>query len=181
MCLRRTSGVILAFLCGLATQLVCALPEDRAQAIHITADQALRDEKRGLTIYRGNVQLDQGSLRIFADRITIFRIVEDGDKIVAVGKPARLQQQLNVGEELMRAQAGIIEYYKNEDRVHLKDGAHLEQGGSTVTGETIDYFISQQLVKASSDEDRENSRVEVVIPANMLEKKKDTSGNTDSK
>jgi len=162
----RPSAVLAAFLCTLMAPAVLALPEDRAQPIVINADQALRDEKQGLTIYSGNVQLDQGTLHISADRITIFRIVEDGDKIVAEGQPARLQQLPNLGEELMHANAGVIEYYKAEERVHLKQDAQIEQGGSIVTGQTIEYFISEQLVKAKSNATQVDSRVQVVIPPN---------------
>ena len=177
----RPSVLGLALVCSMAAQAAFCLPDDSTKAIHITSDQALRDEKRGITIYRGNVELDQGSLHISANRITIFRIVEDGDKIIAEGQPATLQQQPNIDEELVRAQAEIIEYYKDEDRVRLKNSAHIQRGGSTVTGETIDYFIAKELVKASSDKSQVNSRVEVVIPATTLQDSEGDSGTADSK
>ncbi len=158
-----------------------ALPGDREQAIHISADKALRDEKKGLTVYSGNVVLDQGSLHISADRITVYRIVEEGDKIVATGQPARVQQQPNPGEELMRAHADVIEYYKSEDRLRLQSNAQIAQGGSTVKGQTIDYFITRQVVKAVSDRTQEDSRVEVIIPANRLKKNEDDSGAAEGK
>ncbi|MBE9538032.1 MAG: lipopolysaccharide transport periplasmic protein LptA [Proteobacteria bacterium] len=175
------NAIAVALLCALASPFSHSLPEDREQAIHISADKATRDEKKGLTIYSGNVILDQGSLHISADRITVFRIVEEGDKIVAKGQPALVQQQPNAGEELMRAHANIIEYYKSEDRLRLHSGAQIKQGASTVKGETIDYYISQQLIKAVSDQSQEDSRVEVVIPASRLEKSEGESDQTDGK
>ncbi len=72
---------------------VNALPDDRDQPIHITADQALRDEKKGMTVYSGNVHMSQGSLRISADKITIFHSTEELDRVIAEGSPATLQQQ----------------------------------------------------------------------------------------
>ena len=175
------SAIAVALLCTLASQLSLSLPDDREQAIHISADKATRDEKKGITVYSGNVVLDQGSLHISADRITVYRILEEGDKIVAKGQPALVQQQPNPDEELMRAHANIIEYYKSEDRLRLHLGAQIKQGASTVKGETIDYFISQQLIKAVSDQSQEDSRVEVVIPANRLQKSEDESGEADGK
>ena len=157
-------------LCLTFSQPALSLPGDREQAIQITADSATRDEKKGLTIYSGNVVLDQGSLHISADTITVFRINEEGDKIVARGQPASVQQQPAVDEELMRAHAEIIEYFKAEDRLRLRSSAQIEQGGSTVTGNIIDYYITQQLVKAGSDKTREDSRVTTIIPASKLEK-----------
>lgn len=177
----RPNTILSSLLCLLLSHSALGMPGDREQAIHISADKALRDEKKGLTVYSGNVVLDQGSLHISADRITVFRINEEGDKIVAKGQPALVQQKPSEDEELMRAHADIIEYYKGEDRLRLQSNAQIEQGSSTVTGNTIDYFISKQLVKAGSDTSREDSRVMVVIPANKLEKSEGDSGNTDSK
>ena len=158
-----------------------SLPEDREQAIQIKSDSALRDEKKGLTVYSGNVVLDQGSLHISADKITVFRINEEGDKIVALGQPASVQQQPAADEELMRAHAEVIEYFKAEDRLRLRSSAQIEQGGSTVTGNIIDYYIATQLVKAGSDTAREDSRVTTIIPANKLEKREDASDEADGK
>ncbi len=168
-------------LCLLLSQSVLSLPNDREQAILISADKALRDEKKGLTVYSGNVILDQGSLHISADKVTVYRINAEGDKIVARGHPALVQQKPSEDEELMRAHAEVIEYYKDEDRLRLQTNAQIEQGGSTVKGNIIDYFISQQLVKAGSDKTREDSRVMVVIPANAIEKSEGESGKADGK
>ena len=152
---------------ALLASLAQALPDDREQPIHISADQAVRDEKQGTTVYSGNVIMAQGSLQIEADRITIYRVVEEADKIVAEGRPAHLQQQPEPGKALMHARAGVIEYYKAEDRVHMRENARIEQDGAIVRGNTIDYFIEEQLVKADSISDQADNRVEVVIPASV--------------
>ena len=169
----------LVFGATLSTHLF-ALPEDREQPIRITADQALRNEKEGFTVYSGNVDMVQGTLHITANKITIYRIVEEADKIVAKGRPAHLQQQPELEKGLVNARAEIIEYYKDEARVHLKKNARIEQDGSKVTGDTIDYYVNEQLVKAGSNRTKEDSRVVVVIPAQAIQKSEDSSGTTDS-
>ena len=180
-------GPILKLLAGLAltaamfaVPLATALPEDRDQPIRIEADEALRDEKQGFTRYRGNVRMDQGTLRIEADEVTVYHIEQEADKIVARGKPARLQQQPEPEKGLMKARAHTIEYYKNDDRVQLLNNASIEQDGSMVTGDSIEYFISEQRVRADSDPSREDSRVQVVIPAQTIENRDSDSGETDS-
>jgi lipopolysaccharide export system protein LptA len=174
-------GIALAGLIGvLFSSAIAALPDDRQQPIRITADQALRNEKAGYTVYSGNVEMNQGSLQISADKITIFRLIEEGDKIVAKGTPAVMQQQPEPDKGLVTARAGIIEYYKLEARVHLKQDAVIEQDGSKVTGETIDYFIDAQMVKAGSNRNREDSRVEVVIPATNLQESEAERGAANS-
>jgi lipopolysaccharide export system protein LptA len=146
-----------------------ALPEDSRQPIRITTDEAVRDEKTGRTVYRGNVELVQGTIRITADRITFYRIEIEGEKIVAEGTPARMQQQPKPDSALMHAHGDVIEYYRGEERVHLRQNAQVEQDGSTVRGDRIDYFINQQLVKAAADESDPSRRIEVIIPPHKLE------------
>ncbi|MEP5764808.1 MAG: lipopolysaccharide transport periplasmic protein LptA [Halieaceae bacterium] len=141
-----------------------ALPEDKEQPIRIKTDRAVRDEKTGLTVYTGDVELVQGTIRITADRVTVYKIEEEGDKIVAEGSPARMQQQRQPDSALTHAKGRIIEYYRNEGRVQLRENAQVEEDGSTVRGDKIDYFIDQQLVKAAADESEAGRRVEVVIP-----------------
>ena len=144
-----------------------ALERDVEQPLHIVADEVVRDETTGLTTYRGNVQLDQGTIRIEADRITLYRTAGEGDRIVAEGAPAHMQQQPKPDSELMHAQAEIIEYYRAEERVQLRQNARLASDGSTVQGDRIDYFMRRQLVKAVA-ENGQPQRVEVVIPPHKL-------------
>lgn len=152
--------------------LATALPGDREQPIRITADSALRDEKQGFTIYTGSVQLKQGSLQIEAERLTVYHQVEAADRIVAEGNPAHLQEQPEADQRLLHARARVIEYFNSEERVQLRRDASIEQGGSLVTGNSIDYFIAEQRVRANSDGDSGNGRrVEVVIPARVAEDK----------
>jgi lipopolysaccharide export system protein LptA len=169
LCLSRRSPRLLGFFLGILALPVAGLPDDTRQPIHISADEAVRDERTGMTIYRGNVHMKQGSLRIDADRITIYRLAEEADRIVAEGRPAHMQQTQEVDAPPMHAEGRIIEYFKDEERVQLREAAKLEQDGTTVTGDRIDYFIRQELVKAAADQRGEQGRVEVVIPPRRLE------------
>lgn len=174
--LARTSLLVAALT---ATQ-AAALPDDRDQPIRIEADQALRDEKQGFTRYEGNVRMDQGSLKIEADRITVYHDQREADRIIAEGSPASLQQQPEPDKGLVKARARLIEYFKSEDRVRLSREANIEQEGSIVTGDSIDYYITKQLVRADSDKSREDSRVQVVIPAQAVQNDGDARGATGS-
>ena len=151
-----------------AAPAVRALPGDTEQPIHITTDEALRDEKTGRTVYQGNVELVQGTIRITADRITFYSQENEAQRIVAEGSPARMQQQPEPDAPLMHAHGDVIEYFRSEERVQLRDNAQVEQDGSVVTGDKIDYFIDQQLVKAAADGSRTDSRVKVTIPPHKL-------------
>jgi len=146
-----------------------ALPGDRDQPIHITADQALRDEKQGVTVYSGNVHMIQGTMKIDADRLTIHHVTEELDRVIAEGRPARLQQQPEVEKGPLKARARIITYYRGTQRVHLEHEAQIEREGATVTGDSIDYYIEEQLVRADSTKAHDGKRVQVVIPPATVE------------
>lgn len=164
----------------LASTGVAALPDDRNQPIHIEADEALRDERQGFTRYKGHVKMDQGSLHIEADRITVYHRRDEADRIVAQGSPARLQQQPEPDKGIVRASAEVIEYFKKEERVQLRNNASIEQEGSVVNGDSINYYIAEQLVRADSDKSRADSRVQVVIPAEAIDNNREDSGAADS-
>lgn len=140
-----------------------ALPGDRDQPIHIAADQALRDEQKGHTVYSGNVRMVQGSMQVDADRITIWHNEADADKIVARGAPARMRQQPEIDQELVHAQADTITYWQRAQKVNLTSNARIEQRGDVVTGDQIIYFIERQLVKAESGKLEDGNRVNVII------------------
>ena len=144
-----------------------ALPDDGDQPIYLTADKAMRDEKKGVTIYTGNVQMQQGSIELEADTLTIYHTSDDPSEIVAEGKPARMRQQPELDKGVVHAHADIIKYFKNEDRVHLQTNAHIEQDGSVVDGDSIDYLMEKQLITAQSDQTRAGNKVVVVIPPSL--------------
>lgn len=129
-----------------------ALPEDADQPISIRADSVEYDQNGNRVIYRGSVQVDQGTLRVTAETLTID--LQDGKKVLritAVDTPAHYQQQIEAGEDLVRAHALTIVYHTQDERVDLKGEANLEQEGSTLTGDLIVYDIVAGRVDATAE------------------------------
>jgi lipopolysaccharide export system protein LptA len=148
---------------------VSALDSDKNQPIQIVADMAVRDESSGDTRYEGNVILTQGSLRITADRIAVQHDEGDADRIVAVGQPATLVQQPAPDQQPVDASADRIVYLRSRDLVRLRGAARISQDGSILSGEQIDYLVTQRKVKAAGSADSAGEgRVEVVIPPENL-------------
>jgi lipopolysaccharide export system protein LptA len=157
-CLAALVAMLLAY-----ASLATALPDDRNQEIHIESDRATREDKTSVSIYDGNVTITQGSIEIKADKVTIHG---DGDKvshIVCIGKPARYQQQPKPEDGLMVATASTIEYYLDTDIVHLIGDARVDQQGSTLQGQRIDYDLNKERVDARGDSNGKQ-RVRMVIP-----------------
>lgn len=169
MCLKPKSLILILALQLGAISVATALPDDRLQAIEITAEHALRDERAGYTIYSGKVILEQGSLYIMADKVTVYHDREAADRIIAIGKPATLRQQPSLDKAFVTASAGRIIYEKSRERVLLREDASIEQDGAVVSGESIDYLMAEQRVRADANASDDSARVQVIIPAAVIE------------
>jgi len=144
---------------------VYSLPDDRSQPIYIQSDIAERDERRGLTVYTGDVEIDQGSLHISADQVRIRTKDDEVSQIIATGSPARMHQQPEPDKEPVYARGGTITYDVDKEILTLVGDASVVQDGTTVKGERITYFIREQRVKAlSGDTNEGRQRVQMVIP-----------------
>ena len=163
--MKRGTALLLG-LAALGAPGALPLPTDRDQPIAVEADSAVRDDRAGQTVYRGDVRLVQGSLVIEADELTIFHRRDLAERVVARGEPARMQQQPEIDEALIHAAARRITYFTAEERVLLEEQAEVEQDGATVRGERIDYLIREQLVRADAAGSG-GERVQVVIPSRV--------------
>ena len=141
-----------ALLLYLATPLALALPEDASQPIHIRADQAEIDQNAEQVIYRGAVQVDQGTLRVTADEMTVEYHDQKVIRITARGTPAKYQQQLNPEQEQVKADASTIVYHTQDEKLDLQGNAFLRQEGNEITGDLIQYDIVAGKVDAKAND-----------------------------
>jgi lipopolysaccharide export system protein LptA len=129
------------------------LPEDSDQPIHIRADTAEIDNQEERVIYRGSVQVDQGTLRVTADTMTVEYEDQKVVRITAEGNPAHYKQQIEADEEEVHADALTIIYHTRDERIELVERASLEQEGSTLAGDLIIYDIVEGKVDATAKDD----------------------------
>ena len=80
-----------------------------------------------------------------------------------------MRQQPSVDKGPVHASAMRIVYEKSRELVLLKDTASIEQDGAVVTGESIEYFMAEQRVRADSAATDDDARVQVYIPAEIIE------------
>ncbi|RJQ47482.1 MAG: lipopolysaccharide transport periplasmic protein LptA [Gammaproteobacteria bacterium] len=140
-----------------------ALSTDKDQPINIEADTAEIDDKKGISIYRGNVVVTQGTLRLDADIVTAYTPDRQLQKVVAEGNPARYKQRPDKKDEDMRARARRMEYYANTGQLILYEGAHLWHEGNEFSGNRIEYDTRADVVQAAKAPTGKE-RVQVVIP-----------------
>ncbi|HAQ50525.1 MAG TPA: lipopolysaccharide transport periplasmic protein LptA [Gammaproteobacteria bacterium] len=128
-----------------------SLPSDRNQPINIEADHAQLDDSQGITQYKGDAILTQGTLKITGDIITFYYDTQkELTKIIAQGEKATYQQIQNPGEQPVKAEALQMEYHASSQKIHLLGQGVVWRDGSQFTGNRIDYDITNNTVKASS-------------------------------
>lgn len=160
---------LLALSALLLAGLLQALPSDQQQAITIEADQAFYNEKTGLTEYRGNVYLQQGSLKVKADTLTVKQNAksQQAEQLVAVGTPATFEQKPEADKETVNAEAMRITYQVLEQEVVLEQQAVLHQGQTKITSDKISYSAEKQAFRAEQRPgavDKAAGRVHVTLP-----------------
>ena len=149
-------AAVLAACCGR----VDALPEDANQPIQIRADSAQLDENKNLVVYHGSVRMDQGTMRVTADTMTIELKDQLVVRITAEGDRAHYQQQLKPDESMVYADAKVIVYFTQDERVQLTGNAYLTQNKNEFTGDEIKYDIRQGKVDAQATG---NGKVQMIL------------------
>ena len=141
------------------------LPDDNQQPINIQSDRATQKsfENGAKTEYFGHVVMTQGSLLITGNHVVIHSRDRKATKVVALGKPAKFQQQSDPAKPPIKAQANAITYTLKQEMLVLKGDAQVEQEGSTVSGQRIEYNTVSEKVSASGGEGSVNM---VFLPAN---------------
>ncbi len=138
-----------------------ALPEDRQQPIRLQADRASFEQRSGVSVYEGNVEVSQGTLYLAADRATV-HFDADGQflRMEAVGTPTRFRYQPHAQRPPIDGTGDQIDYNAQTARVRVIGNARLVQGGDTFSGDRIEYDLNRDTVEARG---REGERIEFTI------------------
>ncbi|BCS53465.1 lipopolysaccharide transport periplasmic protein LptA [Geobacter sp. SVR] len=123
--------------------------------ITIKSDELVTDNKGRTAVFTGKVIAKQGDIVIYADKVTI----NYGTKKEEV---ERIETEGNVRiiQENRTGMADRANYYSKEGRITLTGNPKLMQGGDTLTGENITYFLDEDRSIVTSGT---NKRVEAVI------------------
>ncbi len=161
---------------------VMALSTDKQQDIEIEANSAEMDDVKGISIYRGDVVVIQGSIKMTGDVMTV-HFDENGDMelVIMDGKPATYKQLPDDSKIYDEAEALRMEYYVLKDYVILINKALVTQEGLRFSGDRIEYDTVNSQIKAktvaktesedgSEVRNKDSERVKIII------KKKNNTG-----
>jgi len=158
---RLALAIVLALAGGPGTAL--ALEGDQEQPILVEADSFELDDTKEISIYVGNVQIDQGSMRILADHVTVQHRQDRRPRFVtALGNPVRYRQDVEGDKGEVNAHAQRMEYDADKDELTLIDQAELTQAADRFSSDRIVYDRGQARVKAGASA-QGTGRVKITI------------------
>ncbi|RXJ71923.1 lipopolysaccharide transport periplasmic protein LptA [Veronia nyctiphanis] len=153
--MNRLHSVIVSLLLVLGSQTAQAKSTDMQQPILIDAESQFLDLKTGLAVFTDKVYINQGTIRLFANKVDAKRIqqVKEGEGqqyefIDAIGTPVTFELILDDGQKV-NGKALKLHYDVANGLLKLNDDAVVEhQGGSRVESNTITYNITKEQVFA---------------------------------
>lgn len=142
---------------------LAALDDDQEQPLFIEADAAELDDQQSISLYIGNVEVEQGSMRILADEVLVHhRPNRQPRKIIAVGNPVRYRQALDDDPREVKGRALRMEYEADRDEITLIDEAELTQGEDRFASDRIVYNrVTARVTAGSSAEGRERVKIRI--------------------
>lgn len=158
---RASAWLLVAGLC--AAWPVAALDSDQEQPLYVEADAAELDDRQSISLYIGNVEIEQGSMRIFADEVLVHhRPNRQPRKIIAIGNPVRYRQALDDDPDEVNGRALRVEYEADRDEITLIDQAELTQGEDRFASDRIVYNrITERVTAGTSAQGRERVKIRI--------------------
>jgi len=161
MCLKIINGTLMV-LALLLPGFAAALTSDREKPIQIEADSMAIDESKGVSIYQGRVSYVQGTVKMTADKVTIYSVDGEFHRFEAEGKRVNYRQLLDDDKGELQAKAQVINYHAQQGHILLQGNAHIMRGEDEFSGNHIEYDANADVVNARKAANG-GERVQVVI------------------
>lgn len=170
----HSKSLISAVLCAVLSLSAYAEKADREKPIEIAADTGMLDQLKGITIWRGNVIVIQGTLKVEADEVTVTRDGQGNQTLVAFGKPVKFRQKMDDKNEYIEGEGNRVDYTTINNLAILTGNARVKRGGDLVVGNVITYNTSTEVyeVKGGTATGPNKGRVTVILQPDTVNKKK---------
>lgn len=153
--MRRLIKAKLILVCFFITN-AYALPTDKEQIMHVTADSADLSQLHHKGTYTGNVVFVQGTTNLHASEAVTEGNTKNQLSLAiakgADGKPAHYWTETGPDKPPFHAYADIIRYYPLKHLIELEGNARVEQGPNSLSAAKIIYDTQEQHLVSQSDE-----------------------------
>ncbi|NLW04040.1 MAG: lipopolysaccharide transport periplasmic protein LptA [Pseudomonadaceae bacterium] len=144
---------------------VAALPEDRQQPLKVEAQQMQWNNQQQLATYKGEVELQQGELRLKAAQLAIKRNPAGELEQAIASQPqgqAYMRDLPDATQPEIEAWGETIDYLPAKNLIILTGQAKLTQGKDSFAGHKLTYNLATQDIQAEQ-KSTTDARVEVIL------------------
>lgn len=138
---------------------------DAKKPIEISADSGTLDQLKGITVWRGNVVIKQGTLHSTAAEVTVTQDPQGRQTLHATGNLATFRQKMDNSPDYVDGVAKQIDYTSVSNTVILTGSARIKRGLDVVQGEKITYNTETEVyqVMGGAAQGPNKGRVTVII------------------
>lgn len=140
------------FLFPLLVVAPCALAVDneRQLPVNLRADRIDVDQKKGLSLYRGHVLFNQGTLRLTAARAEVQNRANVIETVTAEGQPVSFRHRPEGLTEFIEGEASRVVYHALTRRVDLYGMVQVRRGRDLFRSAVLHYDIENQSMTGES-------------------------------
>ena len=146
---RRAAFCLLA--CYLSSSLAIAdrLEFSDDETVTVTAEKAWEAEEPNVVHFSGQFELRAPDWALFGDSAVVYGKLDDPDRVVVEGKPARISflretdesDTTTDPEERVDGSAAVVEYFRATDKLRMRGEASLTRKDSTLVSDKIEYDV----------------------------------------
>ena len=143
---------------------VCLLsvlsPPVATAPLELEADEVKFDTKKGKSVYRGNVVITQGDLRLTGDVVEVFSSGGEISRVFSRAQPTTLRIDKDKNGESLFAEAQSIEYLVKEKRITLRGQVRVDSERRSLRGHAVIYLLESGEMFAAGGE---RGRVRLIV------------------
>lgn len=163
--------ILLLLIIELGAPFSYGLKSDASKPVQIDADRATFDQKNMVSVFTGNVVIQQGSLVVHAKQGTASQDKAGFQTISLSGSPVTFFQ-LNDDGEKTEGQGNNFEYTTKDNLAVLSGRARVKKGDNLVIGDKLTYNTQSQIFSATATNangvsSTKSGRVTVILQPNQ--------------
>ena len=163
----RTSVALGGLLLLVWSNLLYAENADRDKPIHLESDSVVVDDAKQVSVFDGEVELTQGTIRIRAEKVVVTQDKLGFKHCTATGHLANFRQKQEGTDQYMEGYGERIEYDTRAEIVDFYVQARVKRDQDDVQGDHIEYSTLTEVLKVFGDpahaNDPNKGRVHAVI------------------